>query len=236
MYRAWVAMRSMFNFAHDEGFVTNRPDHAIPRPKAAKPDIRPFTKIELRQIADSTIRTAPASTERRTIFTMRRATGLRDRAIVLTLIDTGMRARELVRLKHGDFNQAVGELHIRPFETGKTTPRTLPLGGNAQQALWKYLAGRSGQLYSDSPLFAPRRREMTYNGLRQMLTHLGKRAKVPGVHAHRFRHSFAYWYLMNGGDGFSLQRLLGHASFKVFHVSFVGAGPGGGPALDDLGR
>ena len=49
----------------------------------------------------------------------------------------------------------------------------------------------------------------------QVLRELGRQAGVAEVRAHRFRHTFAYRFIRNGGDPFSLQRILGHADIKT---------------------
>ena len=49
----------------------------------------------------------------------------------------------------------------------------------------------------------------------RILVTIGSRARVPGVNVHRFRHTFAINYLRNGGDPYSLQMMLGHATLDM---------------------
>jgi integrase/recombinase XerC len=53
------------------------------------------------------------------------------------------------------------------------------------------------------------------HGLCVVFTRLGKRAGVAGVHAHRFRHSFAAWVIESGAREIDVQMLLGHSDLTM---------------------
>jgi len=56
---------------------------------------------------------------------------------------------------------------------------------------------------------------LTYWGLNEVISRRAKAAKVQKPRLHDFRRDFALNFLRNGGDIFTLQRLLGHADLQV---------------------
>jgi integrase len=40
-------------------------------------------------------------------------------------------------------------------------------------------------------------------------------AKIKGLRFHDLRHTFASWYMMNGGDLYELAKILGHSNIKM---------------------
>jgi site-specific recombinase XerD len=56
---------------------------------------------------------------------------------------------------------------------------------------------------------------VTENGIKLVFARLAKRSGVARFHAHLCRHTFATRFLLNGGDVFSLQQILGHSTLEM---------------------
>lgn len=56
---------------------------------------------------------------------------------------------------------------------------------------------------------------MTVHGLYMLIRLIGQRAKVPNAHPHRYRHTFACQWIINGGDLARLRIIMGHRSIAV---------------------
>jgi integrase/recombinase XerD len=214
-FHVWKSIRALFKWTQAEGLTPARPDLLLQRPRFQSPQVQPFTADELRLLLKATDRTRP-SAGRRAPFSMQRATRWRDRAVLLVLLDAGLRASELSRLELRDLDLQSGAVTVRPHQSGlKSRGRVIPLGKSARTALWRYHAER-GELRPTDPVFeSARGAPLNKDSLLHLLLRLGERAGVAGVHPHRFRHTFAVQFLRNGGDVFTLQRLLGHASLDM---------------------
>jgi integrase len=109
-----ITLSAFFTWASRE-FEIASPMKAIPVPKYEEPPVEPFTKEQIEALLKACESCKEAQPIDRRKFTMRRATGRCDQAVILTLLDTGLRASELSALKVGDVSSgwASGGLRVR---------------------------------------------------------------------------------------------------------------------------
>ncbi len=92
------------------------------------------------------------------------------------------------------------------------------LGNNAQRALQRYLfrfRPKPINPVTNNVFLSTRSQPLTENSMKLMFTRLAKRSGVCRLHAHLCRHTFATRFLINGGDVFSLQQILGHSTLEM---------------------
>lgn len=149
--------------------------------------------------------------------------GARDYAIILTLLDTGLRASELVTLRVGDVDIRTGLATIMG-KGGKQ--RVVRVGAKARGAILRML-GHRADAGDGAPLFVTdtaEPRALSRHGLQTMLRRLGAAAGVEPCAPHRFRRTFALWCLRDGMDLHSLRMLMGHSSLAVLQRYLALAG------------
>jgi integrase/recombinase XerD len=139
----------------------------------------------------------------------------RDKAILLLLLDSGFRVSELAGLEVERVHFENGTAVVRVLGKGGKE-RMVPIGREATRQLRRYLGDRpSGWLFpgrNGKPL-----------GVRRLEYIIEECARLAGVNGkrcspHTFRHTFARKYLLNGGDPFSLQQILGHSSLQTVRM------------------
>jgi site-specific recombinase XerD len=187
------AIKTFLRFCAADELIERAPVFVMPKlPKQIMPA---FTGAEVRKLLAA-------------------CTTLRDRCIVLVLLDTGLRASELLALNVDDIEAATGLAHVWGGKGGKD--RTVYLSARTRRELgrmWRE-ADAAGP---HTPLWVNARTELrlTDSGLRQLLERLGRRAGVEHCHPHTFRRTFALTCLREGMNIYVLARLMGHADITV---------------------
>ena len=133
---------------------------------------------------------------------------LRDKALLLLLLDTGVRKQELTDLLVGDIDLISGQVFIRSGKGSKS--RVAYCGSKTRRAIAAYLRLRK-DTGSKAPLWTTvEETALAYHSIRQVIRRRAEEAglKEPGLH--EFRRAFAINFLRNGGGKVTLQRPLGH--------------------------
>lgn len=139
----------------------------------------------------------------------------RDTAIIMVLVDTGVRLAEIAGLGTADLDMEQDVIHV----LGKgRRPRACPFGDKTGQALDRYLRVRARHPRADRPelwLGEKSKGPLTASGVAQVLRRRGREAGIDGLHPHQFRHTFAHQLRMAGIDDDALMRLAGWRSRQM---------------------
>ena len=135
----------------------------------------------------------------------------RDKAVILLMVDTGLRRAEVCALNWEDVEVSSGLVRVVRGKGGKA--RSVVVGVSTRRAILAYRRQLNPQ--SDQPLFqAKGGGRFTNNGLRSLLLRVGERAGVK-VTPHALRRTFATMSLRAGMNLLHLQGLLGHSTIEM---------------------
>lgn len=196
---SFVALRALFRYLTSEGWVTENPMLTIERPKQKRTLIATFTTEQIQAMLG---------------VCGNDFSGVRNRALIMLLLDCGLRVSELCGIEVADINWSEQTLVV----TGKgNKERRVPFGRACRVALMQYFERRGDQLATSAFFLTCYGDPMDRYRVYCALLDCGTKAKVTGVRIspHTFRHTCAVMYLRNGGDVFSLQKLLGHTDLTM---------------------
>lgn len=152
-------------------------------------------------------------------------TRLRDRFLLTVLFETGIRAGEVLGLRHCDLRMAKSEVAVEPrlnandARVKQWRPRTVPVNGQLFTLYADYMDGEYGAVDSDYVfvnLWRGRRgHAMTYDSLRSIVLRLRRDTGLRTFTPHQLRHTYATELIRRGTDWQVVQTLLGHASVQT---------------------
>jgi len=201
-----VAVRGFYAFLDDEGVLEGDPSAHVEAPRTWRSLPKVLSTAEVESLL-----ACPDTKNPR---------GLRDSALLEVLYATGLRVSELIGLRLRDLHLDAG--YLRCLGKG-SKERVVPLGGEADSTLQRYLAeGRPVLLRRKRTevLFVNARGgPLTRQGFWKIIKAYGIRAgiRLP-LSPHVIRNAFATHLLENGADLRSLQLLLGHADISTTQI------------------
>jgi integrase/recombinase XerD len=196
-------MRSFLRYAYEDKQWIDEPIHKRFKPIKAPIDVvESLTPEEFRRligaIDDSTY------------------TGFRTQVITYVLLDTLIRVCELVDIKRQNIDLKTMSIRLEAADTKTRIGRVVPISTRTAKLLSEYLA-ETEEFGNDYVFLTYEGEPMSEATVRDNLRLYGAVAKITNkrVSPHTLRHTGALFYIMNGGDPFSLQRILGHSHMNM---------------------
>jgi site-specific recombinase XerD len=208
----YVGLSALWTWAIQEGFASVHVVRAVTPPKPERRVITPFSDDDIRSLLSSL--GSSRSYRRGTTIQIKHTLPNHERneAIIFMLLDTGIRVTELCTLTMRKLD--LRNRGIQVIGKGEKE-RYIPFSARTGKSLFRYLTVRQTDSVYENVFLSQDGGELDRTDILHMLTALGKRAGVEGVHPHRFRHTFAVNYLRNGGDPYTLQVILGHSTMEM---------------------
>lgn len=202
-------LRTFVNWCYDSGYISEAVE--VKLIKGQDPVIETYTDEEIKLLV--------AEPKKNASFVE-----LRTWAIVNWILATGNRIETIVNIKIGDVHFGRDEIIIR--EQKNKTTSYIPLASSLKRVLRTYINKCRSNASDDKYLFPNIEDEqLTTKALQSALYDYNKKRGVNKTSAHALRHTFAKMYILNGGDTFRLQKMLGHSQLEMtrHYVNLFGA-------------
>ena len=203
--RRLSALRSFYRFALTRKLVDKDPVHGVTGPKKGRPLPQFLKENEMDRLLDAESWTESFE-------------DVRDRTIIMTFYETGIRLSELIGLDDSMVDFSNRQLKV----TGKRNKqRVIPFGEELLATLRDYMKcrGKEVNLQSDALFVSAKGQRMTSSQVREgVKRNLSKVCTLKKRTPHVLRHSFATAMLNNKAGIESVKKLLGHESLSTTEI------------------
>ena len=205
----FIAIKSLFGYLEHSNIISVNPFTNMKTPKKSRRIIPSFSPQDIKKIL--------SAYDKNTFL------GIRNYTIMATLFSTGIRKTELINLH---LTNIFIDSNLITIVGKGDKERVIPLSPVYKKILLTYLRKRHNYIKERNErdtgfLFINNRCEKIGQGVIEKLFYdlrCDYSFSKTRVSAHTFRHTFAKTFILNGGDVFTLQKILGHEDITTTRI------------------
>ncbi|QXE01729.1 tyrosine-type recombinase/integrase [Terribacillus sp. DMT04] len=195
-------LKTFFNALYKEEVINNNPTRNIQLMKVDEDGLTPLTDEEVNKLISVPDEQYYAQ--------------FRDLVMMYLMLDTGMRINEVCELENRDIDFKTRAIILPATKNKNRKPRILPLSNQVVKLLLELVAENKANFDTEYVFVSNIGTRYNPNSFRKRLNNYKDLAGITKrVSPHVFRHMFCRNYIMNGGDIFTLQRIVGHADIST---------------------
>ena len=175
-------------------------------------DKSPFAKVKMPKIADDI---PIVLTDSEIAQALQRVKLQRNRLIIRFILDSGVRASELLRLNVDDVDMTTGIVTVKLGKQQKS--RFTSVGSLTRKEFKRYLMSRRSSNPTDPLLVSEGggNNRLRYSGIMSVFRLMQHESRVDNLTAHTLRRTMATKSLDSGMDAYLLARMLGHGDLQM---------------------
>jgi len=192
-----TGLRSIFNFFMEEGYMNKFKVELLKTEKKIK---ETYTDEELERIL------------KKPNVKKCKFPEYRNWVMANYFLGTGNRLRTALNLEIGHLDFENNLIFMGKTKNGRQ--QLIPMSKSLSEVLQEYLIYRQGEK-SDYLFCNQHGQQLTRDGLATIFQKFHHSRGVEKTSLHAYRHTFAKKWILNGGDIFRLQKILGHSSVEM---------------------
>ena len=200
-------IKVFFNYLDENNIIKQNPMKRIKTIKTVRKPLVFVSDVDYKRLINS--------------FDLSKFSEYRDQTIIMTLTDTGMRIGECLATKLDDVNLNERTIYLPAEITKGKRGRYVFFSQQLARYLKRWIQFQDRYKETDYLFCTNYGKPLQVTNFETNVRKYTKKIGLVDIHPHVFRNNFAKRFLMNGGDIYTLSRILGHSSVTVTEKEYL---------------
>lgn len=200
-------IKVFYNYLYENRYITSNPVARIKEIKCARKVVGFIDDTNFNKLLK--------------VFDLSKFHEYRDYIVAQLIFDTGMRLGETLLIKETDIDFTKRTILLPAENTKGKKDRYVFFSQEMAKQLRRWMQYKDRYRQSEYVFCTNKGKSLKVNNYETNFKKYGERIGLSDIHPHMLRNNFAKRFLMQGGDIYTLSRILGHSSVKVTEEAYL---------------